>query len=79
MGMGLKMGSKVERRIGMAMHSVGAMTKVYESKGTSRVAKVTAGVVEVYAWQNVVTSSARADLLKRTAVIKQEFLRCHLT
>jgi len=36
-----KMGSEVERRIGMTMQTVGAMKKVYESRDLSREAKVT--------------------------------------
>ena len=36
-----KMGSEVERRIGMTMQTVGAMKKVYDSREISRGAKVT--------------------------------------
>ena len=36
-----KMGSEVERRIGMTMQTTGAMKKVHESREISREAKVT--------------------------------------
>ena len=36
-----KMGSEVERRIGMTMQTVGAMKKVYDSREISKEAKVT--------------------------------------